>query len=494
MTLPSDLSARSSVGRTIAKNTVAITLGSGALRALNFLYGVYVVRQLGDERLGQYSTVLAWVGLFQILAELGVSQYVMREIARDRTRVRELFWNLVAIRFGLALVGIAGITAGARAMGYPPMLVWGVFLYTWTFVLSAIEAPLEVVLAAHERLDYVTGLTILAQLTTTVVGAVVLYAGGGFVALIAVGLGAMLPQIGLAVWLVRRHKWLEGRPLLTPRQWPRFIRAGLPFGLISLALTIAFSIDTVMLSRVVSPNEVGWYNVGYGLVRSVVAFLTAFSVAMVPSLSKIYATDMAQVERWYYRSVKFIMLLSTPMAVGGMLVAFPLFAFLYTPDFKPAALGLQILIWDVPLLMFTAFCGNMTTVVGEERAAARIYSINAVANVLLNWYAIPRFGLIGAALVTVTTDLIGALQFHFLLQRKMKMPNLTGLLARIIVAAALMGGVVWLAGQAHLLVLIGLGALTYGVLAWVLRLIDAEEWALVRRLVQRIRKAPSAGA
>ena len=37
MTLPSDLSARSSVGRTIAKNTVAITLGSGALRALNFL-------------------------------------------------------------------------------------------------------------------------------------------------------------------------------------------------------------------------------------------------------------------------------------------------------------------------------------------------------------------------------------------------------------------------------------------------------------------------
>lgn len=494
MAMTTDSTPRPSVGRTIARNTIAITLGSGALRLLNFLYGVYVVRQLGDAELGRYATVLAWVGLFQILAELGVSQYVLREIARDRTRVRELFWNLVAIRFGLALAGIVGITAGARAMGYSSALVWGVFLYTWTFVLSAIEAPLEVVLAAHERLDYVTGLTILAQLTTTVVGASVLYAGGGFVALIAVGLGAMLPQIGLAVWLVRRHQFLVGRPMVTPRQWPRFIRAGLPFGLISLALTIAFSIDTVMLSRVVSPNEVGWYNVGYGLVRSVVALLTAFSVAMVPSLSKIYATDTAQVERWYYRSVKFILLLSTPMAVGGMLVAFPLFAFLYTPDFKPAALGLQILIWDAPLLMFTAFCGNMTTVVGEERAAARIYSINAVANVLLNWYAIPRFGLIGAALVTVTTDLIGALQFHFLLQRKMKMPNLMWTAVRVAGAAALMGGAVKLAGSAHLLVLVGVGVLTYGALVLALRLIDAEEWALLRRLAQRLRKAPSTGA
>jgi O-antigen/teichoic acid export membrane protein len=97
---------------------------------------------------------------------------------------------------------------------------------------------------------------------------------------------------------------------------------------------------------------------------------------------------------------------------------------------------LQILIWDVPFMMFSSFCGNMTTIIGAERAAARIYTLNALANILLNMYAIPSFGLVCAALVTVTTDLIGALQFYLLLRRKLKLPNM--LWGRI-AAAMLMG-------------------------------------------------------
>lgn len=67
--------------RIVAKNALVITLGSLALKAINFIYNVAVIRQLGDDRFGQLSTVTAFVGLFSIFAELGVSQYVMREIA-----------------------------------------------------------------------------------------------------------------------------------------------------------------------------------------------------------------------------------------------------------------------------------------------------------------------------------------------------------------------------------------------------------------------------
>jgi O-antigen/teichoic acid export membrane protein len=182
------------VGRIVLKNTVAVTLGSFTLKAINFLFSVYLVRRLGGDRFGQYSIVLAFVGLFQIFAELGVSQYVMREIARDRSKTQSLFWNLVALRLILGLLGIVGITLGALAAGYSSVLVLGVFIYTWTFVLSAFEAPLETVLTANERLDYAAALQVVGQLGFVILGAIVLLSGWGLLPLIAVGLLGMLPQ------------------------------------------------------------------------------------------------------------------------------------------------------------------------------------------------------------------------------------------------------------------------------------------------------------
>lgn len=478
--------------RTVFKNAVAITLGSLALKVINLLFGVFVVRQLGDDRFGQYAIVLAFVGLFQIFAELGMSQYVMREIARDHSRAAALFWNLVALRLLLAAGGMLGIPLLASATGYTPELVAGIFVYTSGFLLSAFQAPLDMVLAAHERLDIVVAQGVVAQLIVVILGVIFLAGGLGFIWLIVAGHLSLLPQIGIALWAIRRQRLAVLPFQVSPRAWPGLIRAGLPFGVISLALTIAFSIDTVMMSWFEPEQVVGWYNAGYGLAKSLLFFFTGFSVAIVPSLAKTYVQDRAEVERWYYRSVKFIALGSLPLAVGGMLLAFPLIRFLYTGEFLPAAVGLQILIWDVPLLMFTSFCGNMTTIIGEERAAARIYTINAVANVALNLYAIPRFGLVGAALVTAVTDLIGTLQFHFLLKRKLNLPNLAPALARVLIAAGLMGAAVAALHELHLFASIGLGAALYTALALALRVLDEEERAAILRLLRlRPRASPA---
>ncbi|MBI3243380.1 MAG: flippase [Chloroflexi bacterium] len=468
----------------IAKNVVVVTAGNTALKAANFLFNVYVIRRLGDHRFGQYSIVLAFVGLFQIFAELGISQYVMREIARDRSKTPVLFWNLVALRFLLAIAGVIGITLAASTR-YSPELVLGIFIYTCGFLLSAFEASLNIVIFANERLDYATIIGILGQVVSLMLGTLFMFLGLSYIWLIVAGLISMLPQIWLGTRVIRKHNMVNLKFQVDPKVWPTLIRAGLPFGIISLALTIAFSIDTVMLSMFVRENEVGWYNVAYNLARALLFFFGGFATAIVPSLTRAYANDAAEVERWYYRSVKLIMLSSLPIAVGGMMVAFPLIRFLYTNEFLPSALGLQILIWDVPLLMFTGFCGNMTTIVGEERAAARIYTINALANIILNLYAIPRYGMVGAALVTVITDLIGALQFHFLLRRKLHLPNMVSVGTRVVLAATMMGVAVYAMGDLNFFIIIGLGAVVYSALVLALRLLDEKEWALIKRLAQK---------
>jgi O-antigen/teichoic acid export membrane protein len=485
--------APSEIAYTLAKNTFFIAFAGVTLKAIGFLFSVYVVRRLGDDRFGQYSVVLAFVGLFQIFAELGMSQYVMREIAQDYRKAEHFFWNLVTLRFLLGLLGMVFIPLGAVAAGYSAELVTGIVIYSASFVLSAFAIPLSAVLMAHERFDYLALVHVSGQVTFVIFGAFFLMSGLSFVWLIVASLLSIVFEASLAIWAIRRHRLARLAFQVNPQIWPRLIRAGLPFGIISLSLTIAYSIDTVMLSMFQPHEVVGWYNVAYNLVRSLMLFFISFSIAIVPTLSRTYVSDAAQVERWYHRSVKFILILSLPMAVGGMLVAFPLIRFLYTDDFTPAALALQILIWDVPLLMFNSFCGDMTTVISQERAAARIYSINALANILLNLYAIPQFGLVGAALVTVVTDLIGALQFHFLLRRKLRLPSMVSVFGRVLIASLLMGLAVGLASSLNLFWLIGLGMAVYGGLVLALRLLDRTEWAMIFRvLLRRVRPAKEA--
>ncbi len=481
--------------RVIMRNALVMTLASVMLKGVNFFYQVYVVRSLGDERFGQFSTAVAWVGLFSIMAELGVTQFAMREIARDRTRARALFWNVAVLRLMIALAGIVLISSGAYWVGYSPVIVRTVMVYTLTFVISAVASPLDAVLTAHERLDQVSVTGVVSQLSSALLGTLVLTADLGVVAFTATGLIAMLPGLALAVRYVRGNG-INLRPeRIDPRGWPALIRGGLPFAVISLMLVISFSIDTVMLSWHVSDAEVGWYNVAYGFAGSLLFFFAGASEAMVPSLAKAYADSPDEAATWYRRMLRVIIILGLPMALGGMLLAGPLMTLLYGAEYAQSARVFRVIVWDAPLLMYTSFCGNMTTVTGAERAAARIYAINALANVVLNAVAIPAFGVIGAAVVTVLTDLVGVAQFARLFSRTLPAPGLSGLALRTLAPLAVLAGVV-LAGASfnlHVLLLIALGAAAYVGCAVATGVFDADERAALRGLFKRVRMVARLG-
>jgi O-antigen/teichoic acid export membrane protein len=236
-----------------------------------------------------------------------------------------------------------------------------------------------------------------------------------------------------------------------------------------------------MLSWFRTEEIVGYYNVSYNLVIAMMVFFWGFKEAIVPSLSKVFVTDPTQVEKWYYHSVKVIIIISIPIAVGGFLIAFPLIRFLYTDAFLPSALGLQILIWDVPLLMFAGFCGNMTTIIGAERSAAKINTINTIANVGLNLMFIPRFGLVGAALITVVTDLISSIQFYFLLRKQLNLPDVKSILARVIIAAVIMAVPVQMVVHMHVFIPMAVGAVVYLYLSLLFGLLETRSSCLSKK-------------
>jgi len=70
--------------QTIAKNTGALAISNVITSILGFFLLIYLARYLGEVGFGKYSFALSFTTLFAIFANLGINNYIIREIARNK--------------------------------------------------------------------------------------------------------------------------------------------------------------------------------------------------------------------------------------------------------------------------------------------------------------------------------------------------------------------------------------------------------------------------
>lgn len=472
----------SDTNRTVMRNTIVVTTESWLSKLLYLGFNVVVVRWLGEVGLGEYATVIAFVGLFGILFNFGMSQHMERSIARDPDQAAVLFWNLVALRLLLAAGGVALITGVAVIVGYDRRLVAGICLYTISYVLSAVLIPLTGVLRANARFDVVTSAMLLSRLVSISVGLGLLWLDAGFFALLLASFVAMPVQI----WLLSRAVQslginLAGRSV-DRSLWPSMIRTGLPFGFLALGLSFNANVITVVLGQFSSSASVGWYSAAYRLVFHVVGIMGGFLVAMTPSLTRMHAREPDRVVRWTSSTFNWLAFLVLPVSAGLSLLAPDIIHLLYGSSYSPAGPVLRLLAWDIALMLGVAFFANVCAAVGLERGAARIYLAGMLTNVAVSIAVIAAFGRSGAAAVNLVIDGASLVVFAVMLSRSGWLRLESSRLARVVIATTVMGAVVWVCRPLPLMIVIAVGAMTFGMMALVLGLV---EWRMVVTAVRR---------
>lgn len=475
----------------ILRNTIFMTMAGWILKLANFFYLIVVIRLLGESGYGQYATVLAFVGMFGVFFELGMTQYVERSLARGEGTIHDLLGNLIALRLILALAALLVLPPIALLFGYEPILITGILIYTGIFVLAAFLMPLISILNASERFDAVASLQVRSQLLSIGAGLTVLILGGGFLGLLWVGYLVLPLQILMTLQALRRLGLGPLQLKLQVRAWPLLLKAGVPFGLTSLALTFNFHADTVILSALRSSSEVGWYSAAYGLIFKLVAIADGLLLTMTPSLAREHISDPERVRVWTSETVTWLLFFGLPAAVGLSILGKPIALLLFGASFEPSGPVLMLIAWDIPLLLFTAFCGSTAVAVGLEWPAAAIYLVSTTLNIILNLIFIPVYGIMAAAAITVFTDGVSAILFLWLLGGRMQFKRIASRMLRIIIAAATMGLAVLIMSGLNLFVAILTGVLVYGLLALSLQLIDQQQ---LRQGVAKLRRKLGGGS
>lgn len=474
--------------RIIVKNSTAFLAGDAVIKLLGLAFSIYVVRQLGDERLGVYRAALAYTAIFSILGDLGMTQYATREIARGRRKADDLFWDLIIIRLFLSTLATAVILITASYIPNYNNKLFGIFLACLGFFGYAVLGPVRIILSAHERLEYTTFLTTLVQLSLVISGTIILLTGYAVHGLIIANQIGIPIAAFLGVIFIRRLNLADLNLNINPTAWLPILRHSLPFAIITFTLVAAKDLDTVLIAAWRTDQEVGWYRAAYDLIFKLIFIRSAILGPLSPQMARHYGSAPERVGRSFNFAFKLLWTLTLPIAVGTTLLSVPIIDLIYGEQYANSAYVLSILIWSLPVLSLSSLCGVVTTATDQERHAAKIYTVAALINLGTNIVAIPIWGYIGAAAATILTEVVTFVFFYGLIRNEFPLQNISNAFIKPTMAALLMGGVVfWVQGFGVVLAIV-VGMIIYPMVLLLLKPFTEKEIALLKETGQGLKQ------
>jgi O-antigen/teichoic acid export membrane protein len=298
--------------------------------------------------------------------------------------------------------------------------------------------------------------------------AVMLAAGGGALATLIVTwlntrrLAAIRFRANLAVW----------RPLLV---------AALPLGLALAINSLYFRADTLIISFYEPYSEVGLYTLAYRILELGLVVGYVFVNTTFPVLSQAVEHDEPRALRMIQMSTDLLVVLGIPLVAGGLVLAPQIVELASGEDFAGAAEPLRILLVAGALAWVNGVFG-LALIAKNRQTSALWLNVSALAfNVGFNFLLIPRYGIVVAAIVTVASEVLILAGSYVLMRRHFDFFPLPRTLPAALAAGAAMGGLVWLARDLPVPVVVPLGAAAYGGLLWMLSPTSREVLTGLRR-------------
>jgi O-antigen/teichoic acid export membrane protein len=152
-------------------------------------------------------------------------------------------------------------------------------------------------------------------------------------------------------------------------------------------------------------SVVGYFGAAYIITTFFLNIGAAYGLSLLPSLTRLNANRGDQ-QGLYHTATAQAFAASLPIAVGGALLAMAGMQLLFGSQYAPAGTVFLVLAWCIPACLLRDVALAPLVARGREPAVFRVTLAAAVLSLGLNLALIPRYGAVGAAWATLTTEVI----------------------------------------------------------------------------------------
>jgi len=389
----------------IARNSLFLLVSQIASRLFTFVASIFLIRYLGASGYGAYSIVVAYVGFFAVVSDLGLGQLVVREVAYDKKRAGKYLGNFIILQLFIGFLIFLTLSFLIQFMNYPEPIVLAVYVFGFSVFITSLSAPFQSIISAFEKMHFNGLANVFSGLTTAIAILVLIYLKASLLVIMtAYSIGAVIGLLLFGLFCISR----VCRPefVLDVSLWKKLLVMAFPFALVSFLSVVYNKIDILMLSKLKNDQAVGIYNSAYRLVDIWWVIPIAINSAFYPHFSSQYKNNLVMLKR----NIKRLFVVE---AIVGVLLAF--FIFLTAPFIVDVLFGvkflasidvLKLLIWYVPLHLAGGVLAMVLMAIGKTEKFTLIAAINVVLVIFLNLILIPKYSYFGSAITTIVSGFV----------------------------------------------------------------------------------------
>uniref|UniRef100_UPI0040479618 flippase n=1 Tax=Flavobacterium sp. TaxID=239 RepID=UPI0040479618 len=383
-------------------NTVWLFFEHGLRVLSSLLIGIWMAKYLGPYNFGVLSLALAIIAIASTVTKLGLDGVVTREIVKSPEE------RDVVIGTALLLKSIASFTFVCA-------------IAVMCFIFSKAEVSLligilslSLVFQALDVVDYYFMAVVKARLAaicrfiSLIIGSlakIYLILNDGSVSLFAAVITIEAAVLATLYVLMYQRKGGGLNPFLAKSRVAfSLLRDSFPLLLSGAVILLYMRIDQIMISQLLPTTQLGLYSAAIKLTEATYMIPMIVSASFFPLLQKKYA-DVTQYRRVLGQLYAFLSWIAVSLALLASLYAEEIVAITYGQQFSGSSDVLVISIWaSVPVCIGVVFSKHLLIENRNMTFLAR-NAIGLSLNVAFNFMLIPIYGILGAALSTLISQI-----------------------------------------------------------------------------------------
>lgn len=398
------------------KNTSWL-FGEKILRMFVGLFvGIWVARYLGPEQFGLFSYAQSFVGLFTAIATLGLDGIVVRELVKDESRRDELigtaFWLKLIGAFGVLIVLAIAIHFTSND-SYTNTLV---FIIASATIFQAFNV-IDMYFQAKVMSKFVVYANVISLFISSLIKVVLILYEAPLIAFAwTVLFDSAVLALGFVYFYVRHsassvesHSKLKIKNLTFSRVTAlSLLKDSWPLILSGIVISIYMKIDQVMIQEMMGSEAVGQYAAAVRISEAWYFIPIVVASSLFPAI--INAKKIS--EELYYARLQKLYDLMVWMAIA---IALPMtflsdwvVNLLYGEQYSQAGNVLMIHIWAGIFVFLGVASGKWFTAENLQMLSFWRTFYGMTINVVLNFMLLPNYGIQGAAVATLISQIIAA--------------------------------------------------------------------------------------
>lgn len=402
-------------------NTLWLLIGKGVEMIITMIVGIMVARYLTEYEFGIYNYALSIVTIFAVLSNLGLANIVTKDIVNDSTKNNLILGSAFLLKIIGAICSILLIILAAILLKNSKE----------TILLIGI-ASIPILIKTIDVISYFFDAKVLSKFNVFSKTAGVIFSNLLKLITVLFNLNVIFIYFSLVIdafiFVLFLFYFYKKKSSFSIKKWEinkstvsSLFSRSWPLMFTGIIYVFYLKIDQIMIKELIGPVMLGHYSAAVKLSSAWYTIPWLITSSIFPALLNALKKSEKEFESRFITLAELLFLLAFSAIIPISFLSDWIIELIYAGKYSGASEVLTIHIWS-SIFIFIGYAGSKWLIAKNLQKIALINMvIGALFNFILNFIFIPKYGISGAAYITLISQAITFVLMPFMFTKSRRL-------------------------------------------------------------------------